>query len=164
MALDTGPAPPEPLLQEIQDHLLPAGLTGAELAGLADGWEQLLAHETMSDAALLTYGSSRGGALFHWSARLLGARPIAGLEEAGVGWALADLARHSSNTVEAKAALDVARSHLMAAPRTWPARLRPLGMLAVLARRDATVGDKTPETRASPARMLRMLVHRLIGR
>lgn len=161
-ALDTGPAPAEPLLQAIKEQLLPVGLTGAELAELVDGWEQLVANETLSSADLLTYGSSRGGALFHLSARLLGSKPIVGLEAAGVGWALIDLARHSSKADEAEAAAEAAARHLAEAPRHWPSRLRPLGMLVVLARRDAAGAEA--EVPASPRRMLRMLAHRLTGR
>lgn len=164
IALDTRPAPAEPLLQAVKDHLLPAGLSGTELAELANGWEALVAHETLSSADFLTYSSSRGGALFHFSARLLGCDPIVGLEAAGVGWALVDLARHSSKAGEAKAAAEAAAPHLAEAPRHWPSRLRSLGMLAALARRDANAGGERLEPQASPGRMLRMLAHRLTGR
>lgn len=160
IALDNAPAPAEPLLQAIKSQILPAGISGLELARLAEGWEQLLVNETLSDADLDAYAFSRGGALFHLSARLLGSEPIVGLEAAGAGWALVDLARHSSTAVEAEAALAAAAAHLVDTPRTWPSRLRSLGMLAVLARRDAA----RLEMPASPARILRMLAHRLTGR
>jgi phytoene synthase len=162
-ALDGAPAPAEPMLQEIKCGLLPAGLSGRELADLADGWEQLLAHESLSPADLLAYGSGRGGGLFGLSARLLGSEPIAGLGEAGVGWALVDLARHSSRTDEAQAALQAAALHLAGAPRRWPRALRPLGMLTMLAQRDAATSGDLPKM-GSPGRILRMFAHRLTGR
>jgi 15-cis-phytoene synthase len=162
IALDKAPDAPEPLLEKVRSCLLAGGVSGAELAELVDGWEQLLANEALSDANLLAYGSIRGGALFHFSTRLLGCEPIVGLEEAGVGWALVDLARHSSHRHEAEHALRLAAAHLTSAPRRWPKRLRPIGMLAILARRDAI--SRRLGTAGSPVRILRMLAHRLSGR
>jgi 15-cis-phytoene synthase len=161
MALDERDAPAEPLLQAVKQQLLPAGLTGTALAALVDGWEHLLAEEVLGSDHRAAYADARGGALFRLSARLLGCEPFAGLEAAGAGWALVDLARHSSKAEEASAALGLAKARFAEAPRRWPSRLRPLGMLAILASRDAAAGPGTP---ASPGRMLRMLVHRITGR
>lgn len=164
VALDERAAPAEPLLQAIQMHVIGANVSGAGLAVLADGWEHLLAGEALSDADLASYAEERGGLLFRLSAQLLGGEPIEGLEAAGAGWALVDLARHSSHAGEARAALDRAAAELTRAPGTWPVRLRSLGMLALLARRDAAAGTAHFETQGSPARMFRMLAHRLTGR
>ena len=161
IALDERDAPAEPLLQAVKEQLLSAGIAGTALAGLVDGWEQLLAEETLGANHLAAYADARGGTLFRLSAQLLGCEPLAGLEAAGAGWALVDLSCHSSKADEAGAALEQARLRFADAPRTWPARLRPLGMLAVLASRDAAAGPGTP---GSPGRMLRMLVHRITGR
>jgi len=163
-ALDHAPAPAEPMLQAMQDRLLPEGLSGRDLTALVDGWEQLLANETLSDGDLEAYAAGRGGSLFRLSAELLGDSSLAGLEEAGCGWALVDLARHSSKDREAAAAIDAAAGQFAEAPSSWPSRLRPLGMLAALARRDAVCGSRAMAAPASPGRMLRMLVHRLTGR
>ncbi len=61
-----------------------------------------------------------------------------GLEAAGEAWALIDLARHCATREDADVAVAAARERR--GPRRWPARLRPLGMLAALAARDSGPG------------------------
>ncbi len=128
--LDQAPAPPEPVLQGIQFQVMPAGIGGAELAAMEEGWAILL------DAGapdLDGYARLRGGLLFAFSARLLGAAdPRVGA--AGELWALADLARHSSRRDEAARALEAAGARQEQGK--WPRALRPLAMLTRLARRD----------------------------
>ena len=162
LRLDNHPAPAEPVLQGLQNLVVGRGIKGSDLAALVDGWEHLLATETLTDADFAAYASSRGGTLFTLSVRLLGEQFDGDLEAAGAGWALVDLARHSSKEAEATAALRAAAARLAQAPQRWPARLRPLGMLAVLARRDASSAKF--ETPGAPRRMLRMFRHRLTGR
>lgn len=157
--LDTQPPPPEPLLQALAAEVLGAGVTGAELAGLEEGWEAITAVGAPSEEELVRHGAARGGRLFALSARLLGdeAFPVTA---AGARWALADLARHSSDPREAEAARAMARAQ-GEEPR-WPKRLRPLGMLAALALSD--LNKTTPYSPGSPMRMLRMMFHRVTGR
>ena len=158
--LDREPAPPEPVLEAVALHLLPA-ISGRELAELEGGWAVLLEPE-LGDEDLDRYGALRGGALFARSARLLG-EALEGVDQAGAAWALTDLARHTSNASEANRALAAATKHFAATPPRWPVRLRPLGMLAVLAARDAARPGRL-ERPGAPARALRMLRHRLTGR
>ena len=110
------------------------------------------------------HGRERGGHLFGCAAAILdAAAPTAAgqIAAAGAGWALADLAhRHSSAPVRAEARSQ-ARTALTAAPRHWPAALRPLGALAVLALRDA---EAERRRQGSPGRALRMLAMRATGR
>jgi 15-cis-phytoene synthase len=153
--LDREPPPPEPVLQGIAAHALPA----AELAAMADGWAVLLDAGPLGEAALEEYAAARGGALFRHSARLLGL-PDHPVEAAGRRWALVDLARRSADPDEAAAALARAGD----GDPHWPKPLRPLGMLAMLAARDAARGGPPWETQGAPARMLRMLRHRLTGK
>lgn len=159
-ALDAAPPPGEPLLQALARDVLPRGVAGAEMAAMEEAWSLLLDPEPLGEAALETYAAERGGRLFRLSARLLGAQDPA-IEGAGRVWALADLARHS-NEADADAALEALRA---AAPvPRLPAALRPLGMLAALARRDAEPGRPRWEPQGSPGRMWRMLRHRITGR
>ena len=160
--LDSADAPAEPVLRAAAAHVLPAGVSGAELAAMEAGWSVLLSPEQLTEADLARYASARGGLLFRYSARLLGGAAPVALEEAGAAWALIDLARHSANEADAEAALAAAR----AAPRPgrWPGPLRPLGMLAALARRDAEPGRARWEPPGAPGRMLRMLRHRVTGK
>ena len=160
--LDRERPPAEPALQAAAQHILPAGVTGAELSQMEAAWTALLTPEPLSASDLETY-ASRGSLLFAFSARLLGDAANPEITTAGEAWALADLARHSANAADSEAALTAARARLSEPPHRWPARLRPLGMLAGLARRDAEWTGETPEPQGSPRRMLRMLGHRLTG-
>jgi len=157
--LDREPPPPEPVLQAAAAHVLPT-VSGANLAAMEEGWAQLVGEGPLSAEQLRAYADKRGGLLFACSARLLGTSTA--VEAAGARWALVDLARRSADPKEAAAALAVARS--LDEPPSWPRKSRPLGMLSVLARRDLDRGTGTWERQGSPARMLRMLRHRLTGR
>ena len=158
--LDRTPAPAEPVLEAVAAHLLPAGLSGAELSQLERGWSALLVEGALSPGDLSGYAAGRGGLLFRYGARLLGA-DMAEVHRGGEVWALADLARNA-NPVDAAAALAEARA--LEPHGRWPSPLRPLGMLARLSRRDAERGVERLEPRGSPARMLVMARHRLTGR
>jgi phytoene synthase len=159
--LDRAPPPAEPVLEALARRVLPEGVTGAQLAEMEQGWAELTEPHPLSRADLDSYARERGGRLFRYSALLLGEAPEPGVEQTGEAWALADLARRSSNEAEAAAALAGARER--DTPRSWPRRLRPIGMLAVLARRDAVRGPGSWEPQGSPRRMLLMLRHRLTG-
>jgi phytoene synthase len=157
--LDAAPPPPEPVLQALAALVLPAGVGGADLAGMEEGWSILLAEGPLDTEALQAYARLRGGLLFRHSARLLGA--AGDFEPAGARWALVDLARHSTNPAEAAAALKAAAG--IAQEGAWPKPLRPLAMLSLLARRDLETPQPL-ERQGSPARMLRLIGYRLTGR
>lgn len=152
--LDQAPPPAQPVLQALAAHVLPA-VSGAELAAIEEGWLILLSDEALSADALARYAALRGGLLFAYGARLLG-DPDFPVSEAGACWALADLARHSRRVDEIKSPPPGSKTK-------WPIRLRPLGMLEMLARRDLERLGRKPEKAGSPARMWRMLRHRYSG-
>lgn len=157
--LDREPAPAEPVLREAAGHLLPL-LSGAELAEMELGWAVLPSAGILTAADLAAYARGRGGLLFRYSARLLGAE-VDGLEPAGEAWALVDLARHCATAEDSDVALAAARERRL--PRRWPKRLRPLGMLAALAERDRDPARPPWEPKGAPARIWRMLRHRITG-
>ena len=158
--LDRSPPPSEPVLAALAEHVLPA-VSGTELADMEAAWMSLLTPDPLSEADLRLYASARGGLLFRYSARLLGADIGAGQEAGGEAWALIDLARHSGSEADADAAVAAVRS----LPQVrWPSPLRPLGMLAALAFRDAEPGRVRWEQQGAPRRMLRMARHRLTGK
>jgi phytoene synthase len=157
--LDREPAPAEPVLEALAKHVLPAGVGGAELAGMEEGWAILASPETLTADELAAYARARGALLFQFTARLLGEPELA--PEAGEAWALVDLGRHCGAADDSDVALAAARERLL--PKRWPVRLRPLGMLAVLAARDLDPARPPFETRGAPARMWRMLRHRISG-
>jgi phytoene synthase len=160
-ALDRSPPPAEPVLESLAKHVIPSGVTGGQLSEMEEGWTLLLTQEPLTIADLARYAATRGGLLFRYSATLLGRQLSGEMEQAGEGWALADLARHS-NAIDAAAALEAAKERLSNPPR-WPSPLRPLGMLAALARRDVERGLETLEPHGAPKRMLLMLRHRITG-
>lgn len=159
--LDRDPAPAEPILQAIARDVLPAGVSGTELSAMEAAWTVLLSPDPLTAADLDTY-AARGRLLFGLSARLID-KAQTNVERAGEGWALADLARHSGDDDDSAAALAAAKDRL-AEDQSWPSVLRPLGMLAMLARRDIARGPGIFEPQGSPRRMWRMLRHRLTGR
>jgi phytoene synthase len=158
--LDREPAPKEPVLEGVARELLPRGLTGAELGEMEAGWLAVVSDQPVTAAELDTYAAKRGGLLFALTARLLG-EPEAEVRASGEAWALVDLARHSIERSDVEAALAAARARSL--PRRWPRRLRPLGMLAVLAARDVARGPERWEEPDTPPRHARMLRHRLTG-
>ncbi|WBO21250.1 squalene/phytoene synthase family protein [Sphingomonas abietis] len=162
-ALDGGSVPPEPLLLALSQ----SGLPGAALADLTEGWEVLLDDPDLTDATIAWHAERRGAALFALAGGLLGSRDADAqrLAGAGAGWALTDLARHLSTRDRVVAVLSAARPPLDRAMATrWPNALRPLGMLAVLAREDARRGHEALRPPASRGRLLRLLAHRWTGR
>lgn len=160
--LDTEKAPAEPVLRAVAEHVVAAGVTGAELSAMEAGWAVLLSPDPLGPADLELYASARGSLLFRYTARLLGEpQPGLGVEAAGGVWALVDLARHSTDAPDAEAAIEAARA---AQDQRWPKRLRPLGMLAALACRDLDPRRPRWEEQGAPGRMLRMLRHRLTGK
>lgn len=139
--LDREPAPAEPLLRDVQRHLLPAGVSGARVAGMIDGWEELIVSDPLAAETLDRHAEARGGGLFAAAAVVLGGdTPL--LAPAGRGWALADLAGHLSAPAAAGLAADAAQRELSQAfSAPWPAKLRPIGVLSLIARLDAAPGS-----------------------
>jgi phytoene synthase len=162
--LDKEPAPGEPVLQDVAARVVSRSIKGEQLARMEEGWAVLLGQDPLTPADLETYAVARGALLFRYSSSLLGYQLNERVKRAGEGWALADLARHSNET-DARSALAVAGKKLAdATAQRWPAPMRPLGMLAMLARRDVERGMGKLERHGSPARMARMFKHRLTGR
>lgn len=162
-ALDRAPPPSEPLLVEIADALLPAGISGAQLAEIEAGWAALLTGDPPDEEAIATYGRLRGRQLFGLAARLLAGGTSDEATVAGEGWALADLgARLGDPHAAAVAKAEAVECLEQLKDFRWPLPLRPLGMLAVLARHDAASGR--PRRQGSPRRVARALWHRLTGR
>lgn len=156
--LDREAPPPQPLLQTIAAHVLPAGVTGAELSRITEGWDAIVGAAAPEAEALNLYAAERGARLFRLSARLLGGD--AHVEPSGEAWALIDLARHSADRDEAYAAMMAAAVRKRDKSR-WPRTLRPLGMLASLIDRD--LRKSYPERQGRPSRIARMICYRLMG-
>lgn len=161
--LDSGTATPgEPRLEATRILILPRGISGHDLAGLANGWERMLdpfpwSVETSEGIWL------RGLLAFGLGARILGQSDDK-LQQAGALWALVDAARHCSDAETRGLLVGRARTIAKGLKGTKVnRRLRPLSMLAALAMRDLSRGEPF-ESEGTPGRALTMMRHRLIGR
>lgn len=148
---------PAPLLNYLRDIILPAGITPAALAALEAPWAQLLEGDAPSSISELAHWCcQRGGALFDLATTLLAPEADTAqrqsLHQHGHIWALAQYLRHHSLS-----------GALPDAPACvpLPPALRPLAALGQLAYRDclrATAQPaKAPQSKSSPARLLRLL-------
>lgn len=155
---------PEPLLGAAAETLLASGLSGEAISGIEEGWAALLDAEEPGETEIIAHGEQRGGRLFALSAELLDYAP-GDIASAGAGWSLADL----GHRLRGAAARDLARRRAAAALADvdvvrWPATLRPLGLLVILARSDAAMPADRLRRQGSPKRLLRALAYRLTGR
>lgn len=162
-ALDDEPPPAEPLLHAAA-ALRPDRISGADLAAMAEGWSALLDEPELTQRAAKLHAAERGARLFRLAGRVLGQASTV-LDPAGEGWALADLARQARDPAQAEMLLGLARPLLDAAfAAAWSRSVRPLGMLAALAREDTRRGARALRPPASRGRLLRLLMHRWTGR
>jgi 15-cis-phytoene synthase len=158
-ALADRPPPGEPLLIAAAG----TGLPPAELAAMVEGWAVLLDDPEASGETMAAHARERGGRLFDLAGKAIGeADPR--LAAAGEGWALVDRARHADTPAKAAAWLAAAREPLATTVGRWPRPLRPLGMLAALAREDVARGAERLRPPGSRGRLLRILAHQLTGR
>lgn len=163
--LDVAPPPAEPVLTALSLHTVPLGVSGARLAAMVEGWEELLDADSLDEATMLRHAAGRGGTLFEIAGHLVGAAPGDPLLQAGTGWALADLARHLRERSAAELSIALAASEL--APATaacWSRASRPLGALAHLARMNLRVPLDRALPVGAPRRVGRILLHRITGR
>ncbi|MBD8617416.1 hypothetical protein IFT67_00615 [Sphingomonas sp. CFBP 13728] len=157
--LDTAPAPAEPVLTALQACVLPAGVSGATLAGMTDGWEVLLG-PVLDAAAVDRFARDRGRRLFELAGAVLSVTDPR-IELAGEGWALADLSQRLRDAPSRMLARAGAVEALDAALRgRWTVKARALGALALSARFDVSVSPAPP---GSPKRAGRLAWHRLTG-
>ena len=144
--LDQDKVPAEPRLRAAADELLSRGISGAELAGLEEGYAALL--QPVPDPEVVL---QRGAHLFGLAGRLLGGGSLMELATTGRLYVAGQLHRGGQAPVGAFVITEM---------RGIPARLRPLTGLAALARRD--LQRREPE--ATPGRAFALLRHRLTGR
>ena len=144
--LDRGEVPAEPRLAAAASALLPLEISGASLAGLEEGFAELL--QPIPEPQIVL---RRGTMLFHLAGHLMDGSPPSILEPAGKLYAAGQLQRLARAPA---GAFVVTELHGI------PKALRPLTGLAALARRD--LQRREPE--ATPARAFTLLRHRLTGR
>ena len=161
-ALDAAAPAGEPVLAALVADVLPHGVTGRWLSDMIDGWEALLSPDPLDPEAIRLFARARGGTMFAALAHVLAGAGDAAVIQAGEGWALADLALHLREPMQAALARRMAAESLERGfGRRWPPALRPIGMLALLARDDVLADSPRP---GAPRRLARLLMHRIWGR
>ena len=158
------PRPAEPLLAASATRLVAGGLPGRSLAEIEQGWAALLDHDPPGEPEIIRHAEGRGAPLFTMSASLLGGAST-DIGEAGAGWALADLGHRLRDIDSRRLARSLAARRLARVDiRCWPATLKPLGLLVLLARQDAALPAAQLRRQGAPKRLLRGLAYRLTGR
>lgn len=143
----------EPLLEALRAWGEPA-----PLAGLAEGWEALLADD-LTPAAVAEFVGGRARA-FVALAHELGAYPPEAAGEAAKIWALADLAANLSDGAERDLAVEYGRG--LGNPPRVSASLRPLAVLAGLGA--SALADGGRPLLAGPGSLLTALRIGMTGR
>ena len=151
-ALDSGRTAGEPLIGAVATHLLPR-ISGAELADYEPGWRALLTEPPVTREMLELHAEERGGRLFAQAAVICGGDANDDTRAAGEAWALWQLAGATSGATADLARSMAAERQGRLASRRWPRALRSLGALSAVA----------PGGRSGPARVGRMLLHRITG-
>jgi phytoene synthase len=145
-ALDGGDVPAEPRLQAAASILRPCGIAGAMLAGLQDGYAELL--QPLPDPEIVL---QRGADLFHLAGHLLDRSPPSILQAAGRLYAAGQLKRLARAPEDAFVITEFSGI---------PKKFRPLTGMAALALRDL----QRAEPEATPGRAFALLRHRWTGR
>ena len=128
----------EPLLGELSPMVASGRVTGSGLAQLAEGWMPLLSSASLDEAALIEHARLRGAGLFRLAAGLeQGGHAL--LDDAGMGWALADIARRVRDPAHAALARRLADAHLASVRGRWSGAMRPLALLTCFARDERAI-------------------------
>jgi len=141
--LDRSVAPPaEPRLRAVAAHLIPVGVSGAELSALEDCWLALLAPFPWG-AAQADAVAERGRVLFGFSARLLGRKARDGAAMGAI-WSLAEAAQFvgdelSREYLSARARLAIRTT----ARQAVPVELAPLRIIAARRSYDLLHADRS---------------------
>jgi phytoene synthase len=144
------------VLQSLAGAVLPLGITGRALSEMVEAWEPLLGD--VGIGSIDDHARLRGRALFAMAGRAVDAAPGDPVEDAGEGWALADLAANLSDPALASQARERAATLLAHARRPrWSRNGRALGALALIA--DRQLSGPIP-----PTFVLRLARFRLTGR
>ena len=152
--LGQGLVPAEPRLQAVFSHLVPRGISGAEVAELEGAWAQILRSD---DPNIFGRGvASRGPVLFKLAASILDVSKADLIDDASNSFVAADLARRGITDLPP---LQIGWSKSRASKQA-----RPLTAFGALARRDMRSGGPPFEREGTPARALAVFRHWLTGR
>ncbi len=152
----------EPVIAALQAMIRSHDVSVSALTRVIDGWAVLLDDPPYDDATLMEYARLRGGGLFKVAAQLSGA---AISDDAGIGWALTDFARHCSNFDTAARALVLACDHLCSkVAARLPKPMRTLAILTRFAEADCQRAIDQQRVAGSPHRIIQAIGFTLFKR
>jgi 15-cis-phytoene synthase len=156
------PTAREPVVTALHDMIFSHDVSVDALTKIIDGWAVLLDDPPYDDATLLDYARLRGAGLFAVAAQL-GQRAIN--DEAGIGWALTDFARHCSDADTAKLAMALAQHALGGnAAAALPKSMRSFAVLARFAQADCQRPLDQQRLAGSPYRIIQAIGFSLFRR
>jgi 15-cis-phytoene synthase len=156
------PTAREPVVAALHDLIRSHDVSVAALIRVIDGWAVLLDDPPYDDATLLDYARLRGAGLFAVAAQLAG---NAINDQAGIGWALTDFARHCSHSETAKRAMALARDALPDnVAGTLPKPMRSFAILTRFAQADCQHPLDQQRVAGSPYRIIQAIGFTLFTR
>jgi 15-cis-phytoene synthase len=152
----------EPVIAALNDMIRSHDISIEALNRVIDGWSVLLDDPPYDDARLLEYARLRGAGLFAVAAKITRS---AINNDAGIGWALTDFARHCSDADTAKRAMALARNALQDnAAAKLPRPLRTFAILTRFAHADCQRSIDEQRAAGSPYRIVQAIGFLLFGR
>jgi 15-cis-phytoene synthase len=156
------PTAREPVIEGIHDMIRSHDVSVDALIRVIDGWAVLLDDPPYDDATLLEYARLRGAGLFAVAAQLAG---NAINDQAGIGWALADFARHCSDVDTAKRAMALAQDALHSdIAASLPKPMRSFAILTRFAQADCQRALDQQRVAGSPYRIIQAIGFTLFRR
>ena len=152
----------EPVITALNDMICNHDVSVERLIQVIDGWAMLLDDPPYDDATLLEYAKLRGAGLFAIAAQRAGCGAV---DEAGIGWALTDFARHCSDGDTAERAMALARAALHSGVvASLPKPMRSFAILARFAQSDCARPLDQQRAAGSPYRIIQAIGFMLFGR
>jgi hypothetical protein len=120
LKLDQGIIPPEPILQNVAQHLLPL-LPMQDIADMIDAWEDLYLASPDDSDAIMTFSAQYGARLYGFTAQIMG-HGSTHFEQAGTRFAIV---RHAMCFLAGKSAMAEVQDNILARSLTKPLVLAP---------------------------------------
>jgi phytoene synthase len=152
----------EPMITALHDMMHNHDVKVETLIKIIEGWAVLLDDPPYDDATLLEYAQQRGAGVFAVAAEL--ARCTVD-DQAGIGWALTDFARHCSDVETAKRAMAMACEALDGTVVVaLPKPMRSFAVLTRFAQSDCQRPLNAQRVAGSPYRIIQAIGFKLFRR
>jgi 15-cis-phytoene synthase len=156
------PTAREPVIAGLHDLIRSHDVSVDALTRVIDGWAVLLDDPPYDDATLLDYARLRGAGVFAVAAQFT---QSAINDQAGIGWALTDFARHCSDADTAKRAMTLAQDALHGnIAASLPKPMRAFAILTRFAQADCQRPLDQQCVAGSPYRIIQAIGFIVLGR